>query len=241
MSVADIAELTRARKFVRDIEDPSIRPARPVGDRLGPPREKRRLEFFPAGEHGVYVITTGRESVTAKVDNTGRVQGIPELGSDVCSKCPGRCCTWAFGFSTLALTPEESKDPLFAPHVNQQGQLPYVPGHGCPFMAGGKCTIYDRRPSNCRGFMCYNHNSAQIKDAVNAQPALRKMLREEGVLPEKSHRYESTRQMLVSHRQRPVRDRRQAEEDLARVAAGESPVDWKARVSAAHATVKDDA
>jgi Fe-S-cluster containining protein len=77
-------------------------------------------------------------------------------------------------------------------------------------MAGGKCTIYERRPVNCRGFLCYNHGSQQIRDAVNAQPALRRMLREEGVLPEKSRSYDSVRAMLVRHRKKPVLQRRAA-------------------------------
>ena len=83
--------------------------------------------------------------------------------STACETCPSHCCTNKFGYQSVALTDAEAVDPLFAPHLNAGGSLK-LEGRHCMFLSGpgGRCTIYNRRPAACRGFVCHDPDSQDV-------------------------------------------------------------------------------
>ncbi len=110
--------------------------------------------------------------------------------SSACDTCPARCCTRKFGFTTVHLTREEKRDPLFQPHLDKAGRLT-LEGRYCRFLDTGtfKCTIYEKRPESCRGFVCHDmvHQGDNTRAMVYRNKELRKHLESLGLLPDLSY------------------------------------------------------
>jgi Fe-S-cluster containining protein len=76
-------------------------------------------------------------------------------GNDHCRECDAACCR---GFPSVALTPGEygTLQRLGAGRLEftLDGSFYLIIEHGCEFLTGNRCGIYEHRPDICRRFTC---------------------------------------------------------------------------------------
>lgn len=102
----------------------------------------------------------------------------PRHSSEVCSTCPGRCCTARLGLEGVYLLPHEQHARLFAQHlVPGRSWLSFDPR--CPFLGGdNRCRIYDRRPMGCRQYFCFEGlTREELVEKFKIYPTHLRMLR----------------------------------------------------------------
>lgn len=79
----------------------------------------------------------------------------PVDGTEVCIGCDAACCR---GFPSVKLTADEysTLERLGAMRLQflLNGEHYLIIEHGCEFLEGNRCGIYERRPEICRRFTC---------------------------------------------------------------------------------------
>lgn len=90
-----------------------------------------------------------------RVKRHGHLLDQPVDGDDSCRDCEADCCR---GFPSVRLTPEEycTLERLGAVRLQflLNGEHYLLIEHGCEFLAGNRCSIYQQRPEICRRFTC---------------------------------------------------------------------------------------
>lgn len=116
---------------------------------------------------------------------------IPTTVSDVCSECPGRCCTnrrWQF--YKVELTMREAEHPALKEHVawhqnpdDPKRKKPWiVMDPKCPLLGrDNRCTVYEDRPAACRSYMCFYE--PDIMKTLEKYPTHLRLLNKWKVLP----------------------------------------------------------
>ena len=92
-------------------------------------------------------------------DTRKKLHGVllerPADGSGRCSACDASCCR---GFPSVELTAEEYAVLKGLGAVRLEftlnGHYYLLIEHGCEFLVGNRCSIYDHRPAICRRFVC---------------------------------------------------------------------------------------
>lgn len=85
----------------------------------------------------------------------GMLLDQPQDGNERCAACDASCCR---GFPSVELTAEEYAllGQLGAKRLafTLAGHFYLLIEHGCEFLDGTRCSIYDQRPAICRRFIC---------------------------------------------------------------------------------------
>lgn len=113
-------------------------------------------------------------------------EDAPARTSSACDSCPSRCCTGRFGYQSINLTYDERQDPLFALHLDAYGNFK-LENRNCRFLdtVTHRCTIYERRPAACRGFVCHDaeNQGRNTLAMIYRDRGLRAHLESLGLLP----------------------------------------------------------